>query len=259
MRTVSMVGALLLFACSGAQKPAAGDDAHSRAQAVVAAPDRTPEDRALDGGRKPAETLEFLRLQPGMKVAELGAGAGYTTELMARSVAPNGVVYAQNPDLFIQRFLKTSWPDRLARPAMKNVVRVDREFNDPLPPEAKGLDLVLINVIYHDTTYMDVDRDKMNKAVFDALRPGGVYVVIDSSAKPGTGTSDGKTLHRIDEQAVRTEVERAGFKLQSEGDFLRNPQDARDWDSSPGAAASAGRRGQSDRFALRFVKPQSPP
>ena len=72
------------------------------------------------------------------------------------------------------------------------------------------LDLVLINVIYHDTTYLDVDRDQMNKAVFDALKPGGAYVVIDSSAKPGTGTADGKTLHRIDEQAVRTEVERAG-------------------------------------------------
>ncbi|MFL5312071.1 MAG: class I SAM-dependent methyltransferase [Myxococcales bacterium] len=254
MRTVGTVAALLLFACSGAQKPAAGDDVRSRAQAAVSAPDRTPEDRALDGGRKPVETLEFLRLQPGMKVAELGAGAGYTTELMARSVAPNGVVYAQNPDLFIQRFLKTRWSERLSRPAMKNVVRVDREFDDPLPSEAKDLDLVLINVIYHDTTYMDVDRDKMNKAIFDALKPGGAYVIIDSSAKPGTGTADGKTLHRIDEQAVRAEVERAGFKLQTAGDFLRNPQDARDWDSSPGAAASAGRRGQSDRFALRFVK-----
>ena len=254
MRTV-FPAFLLLAACSSAQKPAASDEARSRAQAVVEAPDRMPEDRALDGGRKPVETLEFLRLKPGMKVAELGAGAGYTTELLARSVAPDGVVYAQNPDLFIQRFLKTRWPDRLARPAMKNVVRVDREFDDPLPPEAKGLDLVLINVIYHDTTYLDVDRDQMNKAIFDALRPGGVYVVIDSSAKPGTGTSDSKTLHRIDEQTVRAEVEQAGFRLDGQGDFLRNPQDARDWDSSPGAAAQAGRRGQSDRFALRFVKP----
>lgn len=254
MRTV-FPALLLLVACSGAQKPAAADDARSRAQAVVDAPDRMPEDRALDGGRKPLETLEFLRLKPGMKVAELGAGAGYTTELVARSVAPDGVVYAQNPDLFIQRSLKTRWPDRLARPAMKNVVRVDREFDDPLPSEAKGLDLVVINVIYHDTTYLGVDRGKMNKAVFDALKPGGAYVLIDSSAKPGTGTSDSKTLHRIDEQTVRTEVEQAGFRLDSQGDFLRNPQDARDWDSSPGAAAQAGRRGQSDRFALRFVKP----
>src|SRR5437588_539757 len=125
----------------------------------------------------------------------------------------------------------------------------------PLPPEAKNLDLVLINVIYHDVTYMNVDRDKMNKAIFSALKPGGAYVVIDSSAKEGTGTSDGQTLHRIDEQVVRTELERAGFKLQSEGDFLRNSQDARDWNSSPPAAAAANRRGTSDRFALKFVKP----
>lgn len=255
MRIACVVAAFVAVACSGAQKPAAGGDTRSRAQAVVDEPDRTPEDRALDAGRKPVETLEFLALRPGMRVAELGAGAGYTTELLARSVSPDGVVYAQNPDLFLQRFLKTSWPERLARPAMKNVVRVDREFGDPLPPEAKGLDLVLINVIYHDTTYLDVDRKKMNQAVFDALKAGGAYVVIDSSAKPGTGTSDSKTLHRIDEQAVRSEVEQAGFKLQSTGDFLRNPQDARDWNSSPGAAAAAGRRGQSDRFALRFVKP----
>jgi predicted methyltransferase len=78
-------------------------------------------------------------------------------------------------------------------------------------------------------------------------------VVIDSSAKPGTGTQDAKTLHRIDEQVVKDEVARAGFKLQTEADFLRNPQDARDWNSSPGAAGE--RRGTSDRFALRFVKP----
>jgi predicted methyltransferase len=256
MRKVSVSSALLLLvACASAQKPSAGADDRARAQQIADAPDRTPEDRALDPGRKPVETLVFLHLQPGMRVAELGAGAGYTTELLARAVAPNGVVYAQNPDIFIQRFLKTSWPARLSRPVMKDVVRVDREFEDPLPPEAKNLDLVLINVIYHDISYMNVDRDKMNKAIFEALKPGGAYVVIDSSAKEGTGTSDAQTLHRIDEQVVRTEVQRAGFKLQSEGDFLRNRQDARDWNSSPPAAAAAHRRGTSDRFALRFVKP----
>ena len=137
-----------------------------------------------------------------MRIAELGAGAGYSTELLARSVAPDGVVYAQNPDLFVQRFLKTRWPERLARPAMKNVVRVDREFDSPLPPEAKGLDLVLINVIYHDTTYLDVDRKKMNQAVYEALKPGGAYVVIDSSARPGTGTSDSKKATRGRQRTV---------------------------------------------------------
>ncbi|HWE25328.1 MAG TPA: SAM-dependent methyltransferase [Myxococcales bacterium] len=255
MRIACSLAALSFIACATAQPTPSGGDPRVRAQQIVDAPDRTPEDRALDPGRKPVETLIFLDVRPGMHVAELGAGAGYTTELLARAVAPGGVVYAQNPDVFLQRFLKTSWPARLQRPVMKDVVRVDREFDDPLPPEAKNLDLVLINVIYHDVSYLNVDRDKMNKAVFAALRPGGAYVVIDSSAKEGAGTSDAQTLHRIEEQVVRTEVERAGFKLQAEGDFLRNPQDTRDWNSSPGAAAAANRRGTSDRFALRFVKP----
>jgi len=91
----------LLAACAGNKAAPPGD----RAQAIVAAPDRTPEDRALDAGRKPAETLSFVQLSPGMRVAELGAGAGYTTELLARAVAPDGVVYAQNPDLFVKSFL----------------------------------------------------------------------------------------------------------------------------------------------------------
>jgi len=254
MRTAWPFSALFLLSCAGAQKPAgSAPDPRVRAQAIVAANDRTPQDRAIDPGRRPVETLTFLRLEPGMHVAELGAGGGYTTELMARAVSPGGEVYAQNPEVFVSSFLKTIWPARLARPAMKNVVRVDREFDDPLPAEAKDLDLVLINVIYHDVSYMPVDRDKMNKAVFDALRPGGAYVVIDSSARSGTGTSDAKTLHRIDEDFVRGEVLKAGFQLRDEGSFLRNPQDTRDWNSSPPAAGE--RRGTSDRFALRFVKP----
>jgi predicted methyltransferase len=238
-----------LAACAGNKAAPSAD----RVQAIVAAPDRTPEDRALDAGRKPAETLSFVQLSPGMRVAELGAGAGYTTELLARAVAPDGVVYAENPEVFVKSFLKDRWPARLSRPAMKNVVRVDREFDDPLPPEAKDLDRVVMYAIYHDVTYLPVDREKMNRAIFSALKPGGEFVVIDSSAKAGTGAQDAKTLHRIDEQFVKDEVEKAGFKLQADGDFLRNPQDARDWNSSPPAAGE--RRGTSDRFALRFVKP----
>jgi predicted methyltransferase len=95
----------------------------------------------------------------------------------------------------------------------------------------------------------------MNKLIFDALRPGGTYVVIDSSAKDGTGLSETNTLHRIDEAVVRDEVQKAGFRLDRQSSFLRNPSDARDWNASPGAAAKAGKRGTSDRFALKFVKP----
>ena len=239
----------------GAQASAGAAQARSPWQPVVDAPDRTDDDRKLDEGRKPAGTLELVNVKPGMKVAELGAGGGYTTELLARAVGASGVVYAQNPDAFVRGFLKDRWPARLARPAMKNVVRVDRDFDDPLPPEAKNLDAVLINAIYHDVAYLGVDRARMNRKVFAALQPGGAYVVIDSSARPGTGDADAKTLHRIDEELVKREVLAAGFRLDRESDFLRNPQDARDWNASPGAARE--KRGTSDRFALRFVKPES--
>jgi predicted methyltransferase len=219
---------------------------------LVADPDRTPEDRALDAGRRPVEMLAFLDLRVGMEVAELGAGGGYTTELLARAVGPEGAVYAQNSAALLG-FAGEAWARRLQRPAMRKVVRVDREFDDPLPPQAKGLDLVVMNALYHDTVWMKTDRARMDRAVFEALRPGGAFVVIDSSARPGTGVADAQTLHRIDEQVVRDEVEAAGFHLAAEGGFLRNPADSRDWNSSPRAAGD--RRGTSDRFALRFVKP----
>jgi len=189
-----------------------------------------------------------------MKVADLGAGGGYTTELLARAVAPGGVVYAQNPAGFL-KFVGDAWKTRLERPAMRGVVRVDRELGAPLPPEATGLDAVVMNAIYHDTAWLEVDRAAMNRAVFAALRPGGAYVVIDSSARAGTGAADSKTLHRIDEALVRAEVEAAGFRLAAEGSFLRNAEDARDWNAAPPAAAAAGKRGTSDRFVLRFVRP----
>jgi predicted methyltransferase len=220
--------------------------------ALVAATDRTEADRALDPGRKPAETLAFLDVRPMMKVGELGAGGGYTTELLARAVGPAGVVYAENPKAFLA-FAGEAWTARLARPVNRNVVRVDREFEAPFPPEAKGLDLVVIYANYHDTVWLDVDRAAMNRAVLAALKQGGAYVVIDSSARPGSGTNDAKTLHRIEEEVVKSEVIAAGFKLAVEGNFLRNPADPRDWNASPRAAGE--KRGTGDRFALRFVKP----
>jgi predicted methyltransferase len=138
---------------------------------------------------------------------------------------------------------------------MKDVVRAEIPFDDPVPDAVKDLDLVVMNVIYHDVVNMPVDRAHMNRRIFEALRPGGAYVVIDSSAKDGTGIAETKTLHRIDEQVVKQEVQQAGFKLVEEGNFLRNPADARDWNASPRAATELGKRGQSDRFALRFVRP----
>jgi predicted methyltransferase len=223
----------------------------TRAHTIVATPDRTLSDRLLDGGRRPAELLAFLGVDSGMRVAELVADRGYTAELLARAVAPHGIVYAQNPRCILDR-VDAAWSHRLLRPAMKPVSRVDRELDAPLPHLAKGLDLVVMNRAYHDTVWFGVDRDAMNRAVLAALKNGGTYVVIDHSARAGRGLSDARTLHRVDEDLVQSEIERAGFRMMKKGAFLRNVQDARDWSAAPGAAAE--RRGASDRFALVFVK-----
>lgn len=222
-------------------------------KAAIAAPDRTDADRALDAGRKPGEVLAFFKIAPGEKIGELVAGGGYTTELMARTLGESGTIWAQNTKEILDRFARKPWTERAAKPVMKHVVGVERPFDDPFPADAKNLDAVVTVINYHDVVNANADRAKMNKAVFDALKPGGIYGVVDSSAQDGSGTRDCDTLHRIDEAVVKQEVLAAGFKLDGESNVLRNPADKRDWNSSPKAAGA--RRGTSDRFVLRFVKP----
>lgn len=222
-------------------------------RAVVDAPDRDDADRKLDAGRHPAETLSFFGVKKGQRVADLAAGGGYTTELLARAVGPSGVVYSQNNPMIVDRFAGEPWAARLAKPVNENVVRVVRDFDDPLPPDATDLDVVFNVLFYHDTVWMKTDRAKMNAAVFRALKPGGVYAIIDHSGRPGTGAKESDSLHRIEEALVRKEILAAGFTLAEEADFLRDPSDARDWNASPRAAGM--KRGTSDRFVLKFVKP----
>jgi predicted methyltransferase len=224
-----------------------------RYTSIVASADRTAEDRALDAGRHPAELLAFFGLTDGMRVAELGSGGGYTSELFARAVGPTGKVFGQNTKMILEKFAEKPWSARLVLPSMKNVVRVDREFDAPLPPEATNLDGVYLVLIYHDLYWMKVDRAKMNKAIFDALKPGGAFGIVDHASKAGAGATEVQTLHRIEEREVRADIEKAGFKLDKEGSFLRTSSDTKDWSTSPGAAGE--KRGTSDRFVLLFRKP----
>jgi len=123
-----------------------------------------------------------------------------------------------------------------------------RPFDDPLPADVRDLDLVTFFFFYHDTTYMEVDRAEMNRKLYAALKPGGMLVIADHSARAGDGATVGKTLHRIEEAVLRGEVEAAGFRLVAEGDFLRHPEDARDF--------SVNRpTGPVDEFVLKFRKP----
>lgn len=221
--------------------------------ALVEAADRSQADRALDDGRRPAQLLAFLDVTPGQRVAELASGTGYTAELLARAVGKKGKLYGVNNDFILEKFAQVPWTQRLATPVMKNVTRVDREFDSPFPDDVVELDMVCNVLFYHDTVWMGTDRSAMNAHVFRALKTGGTYVVVDHSALEGHGIADVRTLHRIEESLVRQEVEAAGFKFVESGDFLRNSDDARDWNASPSAAGE--RRGTSDRFVLKFVKP----
>lgn len=252
-------------------------------KAIVASPDRSAADRTNDQRRHPEDILAFIGPRPGLIALDVSAGGGYTTELLARSIGPTGKVYGQsrarpatpppapaaregnaNPSATPSAAPPPAAPPRpspvaladregklkAANAAAAPIVAVVQPFEDPAPPElADGkLDLVTLMFNYHDLGFLNVDRAAMNKAVFKALKSGGLYVIGDHSGRPGTGISESGTLHRIEEAFLRKEVEAAGFKLVAEGNFLRNPNDPRDKNTPDPPMPK-------DEFFLKFVKP----
>ena len=216
--------------------------------AIIAASDRSDADRQADKRRDPLPFLAFAGVQPGMKVLDMGAGGGYSTELVARVIGPAGTVYGQNqPDVFERT--RNAFAKRAEGPAMKNSVALVRPFDDPLPADVRDLDMVTFLFFYHDVTYLPADRDAMNRKLFAALKPGGTLVIADHSAKAGSDVSVGKTLHRIDQALLRREVEAAGFKFVAEGNFWRNPADTFEQTTQPAS-------GPVDNFVLKFEKPR---
>jgi len=214
---------------------------------IVAAPDRSEADRANDKRRNPVELYGFTGARPGMKVLDMGAGGGYSTELLARAVAPGGTVYSQSPAGLFPGAIK-GYAARAQSPAMKNAVRLELPFEDPLPPGVDGFDLITFFFFYHDTVWLEVDRARMNRRLYEALKPGGILVVSDHSARPGDGINVTKSLHRIEESVVRRELEAAGFQFVSEGRFLRNPADARDTPVTKNTVPN-------DEFVLKYRRP----
>ncbi|KJC57353.1 methyltransferase [Bradyrhizobium sp. LTSPM299] len=249
IRRAALSTALAAIALLVVQGVHAQDAANPDYAAIVAAPDRSDADRQADQRRQPAKMLAFAGVKPGMTILDVEANAGYSTELLARTVGPSGKVYAQDSAAVIERFVKDKFDTRAQKPAMKNVVHVVRNFDDPIPPEATNLDMITFFFAYHDITYMEVDRAAMNKKMFAALKPGGFLVIADHSAKSGEGTSVAKTLHRIEESTLKQEVEAAGFKLAAEGDFLHHAEDPRD---IPVFKAPV----PIDEFVLKYQKPQ---
>jgi predicted methyltransferase len=228
--------AFLLIAGCAAQAPTISRD---RIAAIVGNPERSAADRTNDIRRKPADMLAFIGVREGMTALDVAAGGGYTTELIARAVGPTGRVYGQ-----------TSRPDPRQRLAergktVSNIVPIVRPFESPAPPDV-ALDLVTLMFNYHDLA--NVDRARMNRALFAALKPGGLYVIADHHGRAGTGISEWNTLHRIEEAFLRKEVEAAGFELVAEGAFLRNPGDPRERETPDPPQPK-------DEFVLKFRKP----
>lgn len=223
--------------------------AQTELEAILADEARPQEDRARDEGRSPGRVLEFLDIGPGDHVADLFAGSGYWTRMLVPLVGAQGKVYAGNNPFYTQ-FFNEPFDALLAEDAFANVVRIDGRADAlPLPADA-SLDVVLIVNAYHDLWLTDENRDAMNRAIFAALKPGGVLGIIDHAAAADAGASVVESLHRIEEQVVVDEVLRAGFMLADEGKFLGNPED-----DHTKSVFDPAVQGKTDRFVLRFEKP----
>jgi predicted methyltransferase len=223
--------------------------------AAVANPARPEDDRQLDVDRKPAESVAFAGVKPGDKVVDLIPGKGYFTRIFSLVVGPKGHVYAVPPPK--RPNAPEGAPDPgaasqaiAADPHFSNVSVVVGHVTDLKFPEP--VDLVWTSRNYHDFHNIpNVDVGTINKEIFDALKPGGVYIVLDHTAEKGSGTRDTATLHRIDPEAVKKEVEAAGFKFEKQSEILRNPNDphtAKVFDASV--------QGKTDQFILKFRKPK---
>ena len=220
---------------------------------AVADPARPEGDRNRDVARKPVESLQFAGVKPGDAVADFNANAGYFTRLFADVVGSRGHVYAIEP-VEIQEYIAKPTAELRGYAANHRNVTVSVETALESLRLPRKLDLFWISQNYHDLHnkyFGPVDIAAFNKAVFDALKPGGSYVILDHTAAPGAPADVTQTLHRIDPATVRREVEGAGFVLDNESEILTNPADPRTikvFDKSV--------QGHTDQFILKFRKPR---
>jgi len=235
------------------------------ATAAIAAASKTPDyvtaaiddsarpdaDKKLDPERLPADMLVFAGIKPGMKVMDLIPGNGYFTRLFAKAVGKDGFVYSYEPAEFDAFYKGKPPPIKAVAAGYSNVSVIDAPINSLVAPEM--LDVVWTSQNYHDlhdSFAKPADLAIINKQIFAALKPGGLYIILDHAAAAGSGLRDTETLHRIDEAAVKQEVLAAGFKLVGESKVLRNPKDPHDklvFDPSI--------RHHTDQFILKFMKP----
>ncbi len=249
------IPALLLLAAFALPAVAATRPIPPVIAAAVADPSRPPEDIARDANRKPGETLAFLDVRPGMKIADYIANSGYFTRLFADIVGPKGHVQAVELDEIVgfANVAKGYADLKTWAAGRKNVTVTTTPIADSLNFPEK-LDLFWIAQNYHDLHDKflgPVDVPAFNRKVFASLKPGGLYVVLDHSAAPGASDDVTETLHRIQEDRVKREVEAAGFELVGESRLLANPADPRTKNVFDDSI-----RGRTDQFILKFRKPR---
>lgn len=245
---IAAAAVLALAACATAAAVSANAD---YIQAAVSDPRRPAEDAERDAARHPAETLAFAGVKPGDRVGEIFPGGGYFTRLFAVAVGGQGRVYPTiRPDGMAGQY---ETPILAVAAQYPNAVMARTPYDALAYPEP--LDIIFTAQNYHDMPIVDYhlgDRQRMNASAFAALRPGGVYIVIDHAAVAGSpiATAGEGALHRIDQATVRREIEAAGFVFDGEADFLRNPADPR-----TASVFDASIRGHTDQFVMRFRKP----
>ena len=221
--------------------------------AAVSDASRPDADKAADADRKPADMLAFAGVKPGEKIADLMPGGGYFTRLFSKAVGANGKVYAVVPDEMLK--VRATAGDAIkaiaADPGYKNVTVVNGSL--AAFKAAEPLDLVWTSRNYHDyhnKMFGPLDMAAYNKAVFAALKPGGVYIVLDHAAAAGSGFEATDSLHRVDAEAVKKEVMAAGFKLDGESNVLKSTAD-----DHTSKIFDSGVKGKTDQFVLKFRKP----
>ena len=238
MKAKLALAAALAALCFTAQADLAAD---------LASPDRPQEDRDRDAGRKPAEVLAFLGIEPGMTVIAAG---GYYTEVLSRAVGPTGKVFAQNPPVVLEfrdGANDKAMTQRLADGRLSNVERVDQDLVDVELP-AGSLDAAITALNFHDVLQNggEAAAAGMLAKVKELLKPGGVLGVVDHV---GVAGNDNAELHRLDMEAGVPILEAAGFDIAS-SDLLRNPED----DHSL-LVFDPTIRGQTDRVLYKLTKP----
>lgn len=212
---------------------------------AVQSPERTPAMTARDADRKPAELLALSGVKPGDKVVEFAAFGQYFTTLLVDVVGEQGMVYMFDLPYTEARAGAASREFVAKHPNARYEV-VD--YNTMTLP--KDVDIVFNVLYYHDLPLNDIDTAKLNAKIFEALKPGGIFFIVDHNAAPGSGTRDTRTLHRIDPEVIKREVLAAGFELVEDSKLLANPEDDHTW-----MVFTPGKRGTTDQSVLKFRKP----